>query len=91
MGSYFYGRGIKFQLTGGVGLDIRFSLVSDILKSNSVDIFLNTGLWWRSSHQHCLEDLGLSFIPSVAVWRRALQSQLICAPIHHYKNNCIEL
>jgi hypothetical protein len=66
MGSYSHGMRLKLQLGSGVGLDVMFSVVS-ILKSNFSDIFLETGLWWRSPHQHKPKDIGIfvSFIPSI--------------------------
>jgi hypothetical protein len=67
MDSYSHGRNPKSQLAIGVRFAIRFSTASDTLKSNSCDVFLKIRLWWRSPHQHKLEDLGvfLPFIPRI--------------------------
>jgi hypothetical protein len=39
MGNYPHGRAIKSQLANGVGLPVRFIIVSDLVKSNSSEVF----------------------------------------------------
>lgn len=59
MGGYSHGRGLKSQPTNGVKFVIRFSIVSDILKSNFSDTFLEMGCD-GGPHTDRLEDLGES-------------------------------
>jgi hypothetical protein len=44
MGNYSHGRGIKPQLISGVGVASRFLIVSDFAKSNSFEVYPETGL-----------------------------------------------
>jgi len=62
MDSYSHGKGLKSQLTKGVGLAIRFPLSVISWNSNSSDIFLEFQLW-RTAHQHRPQDL-VSSCPS---------------------------
>jgi hypothetical protein len=64
MGDYSCGRGIKLQLANGVGLAIRFIIASDVLRSNSSEVFPEIKLWWRSPHWHRPEDFGVYCLKS---------------------------
>jgi len=65
MGGYPHGRGIKSQLANGVGLAIRFIIVSDLVKSNTSEVFPEIGSWWRSPRRHRPRRFGciFSFFP----------------------------